>query len=307
MLWKELIVKTNTAGSELVADVLYTAGSEGVSIIDTEDLTDVLKSDIIWDYVEEHLLERTEEVLVKGYYKFENFEAIYHTIFEQINLLKGSFGSLEILVSEVDDTEWLENWKKFYQPMQIGNFVVVPQWINYPPKNKDIIVKINPGMAFGTGSHESTRMCLQIIDSIDMHGKFVIDVGTGSGILGIASLKAGAKACNMYDIDEEAIKSAKQNAQLNGITNAVIEQANLLDKANLVADVIIANITADILIALSNNLYKFLKVGGDMILSGIIKAYKQQVKTAYEQRGFVLKKEINEGEWCALHLIYNGN
>ncbi|MEG1509040.1 MAG: 50S ribosomal protein L11 methyltransferase, partial [Clostridia bacterium] len=115
MLWKELIVKTNTAGSELVADVLYTAGSEGVSIIDTEDLTDVLKSDIIWDYVEEHLLERTEEVLVKGYYKFENFEAVYHTIFEQINLLKGSFGSLEILVSEVDDTEWLENWKKFYQ------------------------------------------------------------------------------------------------------------------------------------------------------------------------------------------------
>ena len=156
-------------------------------------------------------------------------------------------------------------------------------------------------MAFGTGEHETTKMCLDLLGEIDMSGKTVIDVGTGSGILGIASILSGAKSAYMCDIDSTAIDTAKENARLNNVSDRCeIERADLLEKSKEPADVVFANITADILIRLSKDIGRFLKDDGTIILSGIIHARLDEVRSAYENCGFKFVRHVRDGEWNAL-------
>lgn len=308
MKFKEITVNTTTEGSDLVAMTLYDNGSEGVSIFDSSDILDLIKSDIIWDYIEENLLVNNKIVKVKGYFNQENFENVYHKIADELAEIKSNspfdLGSLELIVADIDDQDWVNEWKKYYKPIHIGDIVIVPNWIKYTAQPNEKIVYMDPGMAFGTGEHESTRLCLKLLSELDVQGKTVLDIGTGSGILGIASSVCGADTVYMSDIDAVAVKSAKVNAKLNNLKgNVIIENGDLVANAKIKGDIVFANITADILITLSKQLENCIKEGGYIILSGIIKVRYEEVLNAFLACGYTLDKTLIDGEWCGIRLV----
>lgn len=210
---------------------------------------------------------------------------------------------MSLTVGVVDDCDWIESWKQYYKPIKAGRVTIVPEWIEYVPQDGEYIVKIDPGMAFGTGEHESTKMCLDLLQSLGMEGKSVIDVGTGSGILALAAAKLGAEHVEAYDIDDNAVKSAKENCALNNLDDKIIvANANLLDKTAGKFDVVLANITADVLITLARSLGNYMKKDGIVIISGIILKREDDVKNAFEEAGFSVFERINKGEWVAFGL-----
>ena len=192
-------------------------------------------------------------------------------------------------------------WKKHFRPIHIGKIVVCPEWIPYEPQDGEQVVKLDSNMAFGTGEHETTSMCLELLQGAVKAGDTVIDVGCGSGILGIAAVKLGAQRAYLTDIDYVAVRSAEHNSELNGTADrTVIALSNLLDDAKIAGEVMTANITADILCALSESIPENLKEGGTLILSGIIESKLAQVVAAYEGKGLTLQKQLRKGEWFAL-------
>ncbi len=293
-------------GADLFADALFSVGCGGVSIYDRQDILALYGSDIVWDYIDENLVNNLDDrVFVKGIIGEEEKTEVLQKIAEEIKELKKNspfnLGSGEIIVNTLDDEDWKNEWKKYYKPIVTKSVTVVPVWIKYRKSADEKILWINPGMAFGTGEHETTKMCLDLLGEIDVNGKSVIDVGTGSGILGIASILSGAKNAYMCDIDSTAIDTAKENAKLNNVKDKCdIERADLLEKSKEPADVVFANITADILIRLSKDIGRFLKNDGTIILSGIIHARLDEVKTAFENAGFKFIKHVRDGEWNAL-------
>ena len=307
MKWYEVTLVSTHEGADLFADALFSVGCGGVSIYDKQDIVALYDSDIVWDYIDENLVNNLDDrVFVKGIIGEEEKTEVLQKIAEEIeNLKKNSpfnLGSGEIIVNSIDDEDWKNEWKKYYKPIVTKSVTVVPVWIKYNKiSDKEKTLWINPGMAFGTGEHETTKMCLDLLGEIDVSGKTVIDVGTGSGILGIASILSGAKSVYMCDIDSTAIDTAKENARLNKVSDRCeIERADLLEKSKEPADVVFANITADILIRLSKDIGRFLKDDGTIILSGIIHARLDEVKSAYENCGFKFVRHVRDGEWNAL-------
>ena len=307
MKYYEVTVDTTSEASELVAEILTEAGSNGIGIYDKNDLADLADSGIVWDYMEEHLIEKDGKAQVKGYFEEENFPITQKDIEERLQFLKENcpfdYGTLSLTVGVVDDCDWIESWKQYYKPIKAGRVTIVPEWIEYVPQDGEYIVKIDPGMAFGTGEHESTKMCLDVLQSLGMEGKSVIDVGTGSGILALAAAKLGAEHVEAYDIDDNAVKSAKENCALNNLDDKIIvANANLLDKTAGKFDVVLANITADVLITLARSLGNYMKKDGIVIISGIILKREDDVKNAFEEAGFSVFERINKGEWVAFGL-----
>ncbi len=300
MNYLQVTVTTTTEGSDIVASLLMDEGSEGVSIIDHKDVEDLIKSDVIWDYIDDSLKIDDKKVFVSGFYdEGKNLSSLNR----KLDLLKANaavdVGSLETSVS-VNRTEDYENvWKQFYTPIEIGEkLVVVPKWLKHSDNGRNAVY-IDPGMAFGTGKHETTSMCLKLLDSTDLQDKTVADMGCGSGILGIAAMKLGAKSCMMNDIDPQAVKAAKENAELNGVDCTILLGDLKNDGEQF--DVIIANITADVLIRLSSVIESMAKKGTTVILSGIINERADDVVKAYGK--FLLKDRIKDGEWQALRYI----
>lgn len=302
MKWYEIIVNTTTEGTELIADAFFSIGcAGGVKIVDKNDVLDIIKNHKMWDYIDEDVFKTTETAKVSGYVSFEEKDKKISELTEILKSENVPFG--EINVEEIDDESWVETWKKYYSPINSGRYVIVPKWINHDDNNR-IKVVMDPGMAFGTGEHESTKMCLMLMSDCDFVGKTVIDVGTGSGILGIAAIKSGAKSCYMCDIDSVAVKAAKENAELNAVADRVeIELADLLQK-DIKGDVILANLTAGILIKLSEGLNKHVFSGSRVICSGIIHERKKEVIDAFCKSGFSLIKELTMGEWDALEFLW---
>ncbi|MEG1613781.1 MAG: 50S ribosomal protein L11 methyltransferase [Clostridia bacterium] len=306
MKYYEVTIKTTHDCADLIADALFSVGCSGVSIKDKADILEIYKSSVIWDYIDESLLNKSDEtVFVSAIIGEENKEETLKTIrLEMEELERNCYfetGSLEVKVDEINDEDWRNEWKKYYKPIVTSSVTVVPTWIKYEPQTGEKVLWINPGMAFGTGDHETTNMCLSLLGEIDVKDKSIIDVGTGSGILGIASIISGAKSAYMCDIDGVAIENARENVNLNHVGDSVIvEVSDLLSKNNLKGDVIFANITADILIKLSNNVVNFLNPNGKIILSGIIHSRLNDVIAAYLSSGLQLVKQKVLGEWNAL-------
>lgn len=304
MKYKELTVNTTTDGSDLVAMILSDAGSDGVTIYDSKDILELYKSDIIWDYIDDKVLEQSEVVRVKGFYNEDNFSEIYAEVLDELTELKTNspfeLGSLEVSVDTIDDQDWLNVWKKYYKPIHIGNIVIVPKWLKYDAQEGEKVAYIDPGMAFGTGEHESTKLCLTLFSELECEGKSVLDIGTGSGILGITASVCGADSVYMSDIDPIAVEAAKQNASLNKLGKCTIACDDLVANATVKGDIVFANITADILIMLSKDIKKLINENGYIILSGIIKARYDEVLQAYLDAGFILDKSMVLGEWCGL-------
>lgn len=299
MEYKEITVVTTHDGADLVSFVLMEEGSQGVEIKDRRDVEDLYKSNVIWDYIDEKLMgNRDENVYVKGFFAADfPVEKIVSALEKLKSDSEIALGSLELTASVAEDSDWLNVWRKYYKPIEINRVVIVPKWIDY--KTDLIKVLIEPGNAFGTGSHETTSMCIELMQDFDIAGKNVIDVGCGSGILGITAAKLGARECLLYDIDEDAVHSAAENIALNNVTDVCrAKKADLLSDNPPKADILLANITADILIKLSADMLKAVKNGGVVIVSGIINACADDVKREFEKH-CVMRKNIRKGEWQA--------
>ncbi len=310
MQFIEITTYTTTQAADLIGDLMWNHTNYGVAISDPQDIQDLKgQQNPKWDYLDESLFAETQEAIVKCYVAKDVFEKEYTAFLQELTELKTradgviSLGSLETVTKEVDGDAWREVWKSHYKPIPIGNIVVCPEWIPYQPKDGEQVVKIDSNMAFGTGEHETTSMCVELLQQYVKAGDTVLDVGTGSGILGIAMVKLGAEKAYMTDIDYVAVQSAKKNAENNGVSkNCEIAENNLLDDLSVKGRVVTANITAGVLITLSKTILPHVEEGGVLILSGIINARKQEVLAAYRSLGFTLLQHKNKGEWNALAL-----
>ncbi len=309
MKYIELTVRTTTEASEIVADIMWNYTDFGVTICDVNDIIALQKGGdgLYWDYIDENAFSVGEAALVKCYLEKESATETAKNILSDIFQAEGNaqgaipFGTKEDSKREVDGDDWIDVWKKHFRPIHLGKIVVVPEWIEYQPKDAEQIVLLDSNMAFGTGEHETTSSCIELIQENLTPDCVCIDVGCGSGILGISALKLGAKKAYLTDIDPIAVTSATHNAEKNGVADrAVVAHSNLLDDTDIVADVMFANITGEILVMLAPSMPKNLKKGGTLILSGIIESRLQAVVTAYESVGMTLEKQVRKGEWFAL-------
>lgn len=296
MKYISITVSTSSKDADLVASAMFDVGAGGVSILDSKDFLELVKSDVIWDYVDESVLKQSEIVKVSTVVDTSDadFELRLRDRLEEMKRAGGVCYS-EISSSVIDEADYENEWKKYYKPIKTKNITVVPTWIKYEPEAGEVVMRLDPGMAFGTGSHATTRMCLELMDA---KGKDVIDVGCGSGILGIAAAMTGAKSVYMCDIDPLAVEFASENAKMNGV-DATIECADLIS-GDRRADLIIANITADILMRLAKDLSKHLNEGGKVLLSGIIDERAEEVAACYTQAGFNKTGCSNLDGWNAL-------
>ncbi len=309
MKFTELTIHTTTEGSELIADILWRYTNYGVAISDVKDVIALQRNKVMyWDYIDEELLSERQDVLVKAFVPKDETAKTLPEIRADLEVLSSNcagltaLGSLETTTREVEGDDWIEIWKTHFRPLHIGERIVVcPEWIAYDKKPWEEVVKLDSNMAFGTGEHETTSMCLKLLQRYLTPSSVCIDVGCGSGILGISAIKLGAKYAYLTDIDYVAVESAKHNSEINGVAEKVtVAHSNLLDDADIKGDIMLANITAEILCNLAPSIPKNLKAGGTLILSGIIESRIETVKTAFSAQGLKLDKTLKEGEWFAL-------
>ena len=311
MKYIELTVHTTTEASEIVADIMWNYTDFGVTICDVNDIIALQKSKdtLYWDYMDENLVDVGGEALVKCYLEEDRAENDARAILSDIALAKENsggviaFGTLEDTKRQVDGDDWIDVWKKHFRPIRLGRIVVVPEWIEYEPQADEQVVLLDSNMAFGTGEHETTSSCVELMQEYIQEESVCIDVGCGSGILGISAIKLGAKKAYLTDIDPVAVSSATHNAELNGVADkTVVALSNLLDDTTIVGDIMMANITGEILVMLAPSIPKNLKADGVLILSGIIESRLEMVKEAYEAVGMQVVFEKRKGEWFALVL-----
>lgn len=308
MKFTELTIHTTSEGSELIADILWRYTNYGVAISDVKDVIALQRDKAMyWDYIDENLT-ASGDVLVKAFIALEETDKIIPQIRADIEETAKNgegfinFGTLETTRRVVEGDDWLEIWRKHFRPIHIGeSVVIVPEWIDYEQKAGEVTVKLDSNMAFGTGEHETTSMCLKLLQEYLKEGDTCIDVGCGSGILGIAAIKLGARLAYLTDIDDIAVKSAKHNCENNGVADkAVVAHSDLLNDADIKGDIMLANITAEILCRLAPSIPKNLKAGGILILSGIIESRLDMVLKAFTAQGLKLEKQMRDGEWFAL-------
>ncbi len=300
----QLTVITTHLGGDLVSDILWGYTDAGVEILDVQDVIDLDKQGRAWDYVDESIFNGDKRVFVKACFPIDQAEESIKNIESELALLKQNspfdLGSLETVKREIDGDLWREQWKEHFKPIPLGQITIVPEWIKYEKKGDEKVVYLDSNMAFGTGEHETTSMCVELLAEYVKPLDTVLDVGCGSGILGITASKLGAKKVLMTDIDECAVRSTEHNMKLNGITNGEVLLKNLLDDNSIKGDVIVANIMAEVLISFAPYLPQNLNKGGVIILSGILKDRLDKVKKAYLDAGFTYVKHTEKGEWTAL-------
>ena len=309
MDWMEAVVHTTTMGADLVSEVLMNAGAVGTAIEDRYDVTSSKKSDGMWDMIDEDVLAKmSEDVLVKAYFK--NDASAKETLLlvgEKLRELARAdlgfdAGSLELESQNVHEQDWAENWKKYYKPFRAGERLVIkPSWEPYAAQAGDLVLELDPGMAFGTGTHETTYMCMEQLERYVTPGCKAIDVGCGSGILALAAAKLGASDVLAIDLDELAVKVAAENTRHNHLEDVVrVVHGDLLEKSDEMADVIVANIIADVICFLCGPAKKHLLPGGTFICSGIIREREEDVQRALAAAGYTVCNRLAKGEWVCL-------
>ncbi|SHI00380.1 50S ribosomal protein L11 methyltransferase [Clostridium grantii] len=303
--WIEVEIVTNEEAIEAITAILYNTEVDGVSILDVDDIEFVKKNANYNEYFPEKLSPLDSGAIIRAYYKEDNkFEEKLSYIKENIdNLWKFDIDIKETKVTtyKVDESQWENNWKKYYKTTKIGEKIVVkPSWEKYEEKDDEILVELDPGMAFGTGTHETTSLCIKALEKYVGENHQVFDIGTGSGILAIAAAKLKAEKVIGVDLDPVAVKVALENVKINNVDNIEILEGNLMDVVKGKADIIIANILADIIILLSEDVKKFLKPQGYFISSGIIENKLELVSNHLINLGFIIEEVRLDGEWCCV-------
>lgn len=299
--WQELTITVSREVEEAVSNILIDLGSQGVAIDDSADyLGQVDQYGELFPEVEQ-----SERVRITGYYPDSvDIEDIAAQANERLAELDGfglETGDIELTRQELAEEDWADNWKKYFEPARITHdLTIVPSWTDYEVTTGEKIIKLDPGMAFGTGTHPTTKMSLFALEQVLRGGETVLDVGTGSGVLSIASSLLGAKEIFAYDLDDVAVRVAQENIALNaGTENIHVAAGDLLKYVAIEADVIVANILADILVNLTDDAYRLLKDEGYLIMSGIISEKWDLVRESAEAAGFFLETHMIQGEWNA--------
>jgi ribosomal protein L11 methyltransferase len=299
--WQELTITVSREAEEVVSNILIDLGSQGVAIDDSADyLGQVDQYGELFPEVEQ-----SERVRITGYYPDSvDIEDIAAQANERLAELDGfglETGDIELTRQELAEEDWADNWKKYFEPARITHdLTIVPSWTDYEVTTGEKVIKLDPGMAFGTGTHPTTKMSLFALEQVLRNGEIVLDVGTGSGVLSIASSLLGAKEIFAYDLDDVAVRVAQENIALNaGTENIHVAAGDLLKGVDIEADVIVANILADILVNLTDDAYRLLKDEGYLIMSGIISEKWDLVRESAEAAGFFLETHMIQGEWNA--------
>lgn len=301
--WIEVRVITKSEALEPVSGIFYGLDCKGVAIEDPNDILGRDQGPLTWDFADINVLEHKGEVaVVKAYFsEEEDIEEILTYINEKMEELKAmgiDLGIGKVESEKMFEEDWANNWKKYYKPTKVGERLVVkPIWEEYEAKEGELVVELDPGMAFGTGDHETTRMCMKALEKHVKADSTVFDVGCGSGILAISAAKLGAKLAVGVDLDPVAVESAKENVAFNNVDNIEILYGNLVEVIDGKADIVVANILAEIICILTDDVKRVLKQEGYFITSGIIHDRVEMVTTKLKNSGFEVLEINKEGEW----------
>lgn len=315
MDWLELHIDTSTAGIDAVTELLEQQGVAGLIIDDEQDFHDFLENNHqYWDYVDEDLMAQKRGNSRITFYLTPD-EAGINTVAQiriamaELKQAHPEYAPLLLTMDNVSDSDWENNWQQFYKPMEIGErLLVIPEWETCDPKGR-ITVTLNPGLTFGTGSHATTRLCLRTLDKLVCGGETVLDLGCGSGILSIAALRLGASHAFACDIDDKCVDVAYENAALNGIGKEtytvrwgdVTKDSQLQKEMGGGYDIVVANIVADVIIALSTEVRPYLKDNGYFLTSGIIDDRADEVESALRSAGWeIIERNCDEGWYSFL-------
>lgn len=315
MDWLELHIDTSTAGIDAVTELLEQQGVAGLIIDDEQDFHDFLENNHqYWDYVDEDLMAQKRGNSRITFYLTPD-EAGINTVAQiriamaELKQAHPEYAPLLLTMDNVSDSDWENNWQQFYKPMEIGErLLVIPEWETCDPKGR-ITVTLNPGLTFGTGSHATTRLCLRTLDKLVRGGETVLDLGCGSGILSIAALRLGASHAFACDIDDKCVDVAYENAALNGIGKEtytvrwgdVTKDTQLQKEMGGGYDIVVANIVADVIIALSTEVRPYLKDNGYFLTSGIIDDRADEVESALRSAGWeIIERNCDEGWYSFL-------
>ena len=296
--WTKLTIVVNTKDLDRASAV--------VSMLDNglmiEDYSDFSLNGMYGELVDESILKAD-----KTKAKISIFVPEEKNLSEYIAFIDAKLASLSIQfdkeIEGMEEENWADSWKKYFKPIKLGKVTIVPAWEDYNAKDEEVIIRIDPGMAFGTGTHETTRLVMKIMQDVVVGGEQVLDVGCGSGILAITASKLGAKSCNAYDIDPVAVKVAKENASIAGCDNITVGTSDLLagvEKKPGGYDLCVANIVADIIIRMLPDIHVYLSPCAPIILSGIVAEREDDIKRAAASHGYSVVRIERENDWVAM-------
>lgn len=305
--WKEFSVEINNEAAEAVSSIFTELGSSGVSISDRNDFLQMPEygKDTLWELNEDDFPK--DGVIIKGYFtEHDDLDEIKKELTRKIKKLEDygiKITHLDISDSDVKEEDWSTAWKKYYHPVNVTRFLtIVPQWETYDKRFKDErIVYLDPGLAFGTGTHPTTQLCIQALETCVYPEVKIFDVGTGSGVLSIVADLYGAKEVRAYDLDEVAVTSARDNIKLNHLENTIDVRANnLLKDVNDKADIIVANILTEVILPFIPDAYEHLEDDGLFITSGIILNKKDEVIDSLIDHDFEILQVNQMKDWIAI-------
>ncbi|MBQ9870091.1 MAG: 50S ribosomal protein L11 methyltransferase [Ruminococcus sp.] len=321
MDWIETAIYTTTQGIEAVTGRLLGLGIDGFVIRDAQDFEDFLEDkDGNWDYIDDDLMGLKDcETTVTVYIPNDaNAPELVSAIRAELNALKQSdeqseFGRLECELKNIREQDWANNWKQYFKPLCVGEKLLIkPSWESVSENETRRILEIDPAASFGTGQHNTTQLCLELLEQNISQDDSLLDLGCGSGILSIAAILLGAQKATAVDIDENSVKIAAENAQKNNIPSGsytalagnIITDKALAEKIGTGFDVVCANIVADVLIAMSGLFAGFLKKGGKLVVSGIIEPRRDEVLEIIQSSGFELVQTRQKDDWVAASFVY---
>lgn len=318
MEWLKVTIYTSSEGIEPLTGVLYQVGVTGVEIEDEADFYDFLENNQqYWDYVDEDLKKEKHKETCVNVYVSDN-AAGHETLLSirnEVALLKSRdveklFGRLEISIDNLSEEDWANNWKKFFHPIEVGEKVLIkPEWEDLKESTDRIVFNVNPGMSFGSGTHHTTQLCIEALEKYIDENTYVVDLGCGSGILSIIGMMLGAKEAYAVDIDPNAVDIAYENAERNGITREryhvvagdVTSDTKLMDSlSERKYNVVVANIVADVIIAVTPAAAKLVADDGVYITSGIIEDRIEDVCEELQNNGFDIKSVNRKADWACI-------